>query len=84
MIDPCREVAIPLEAFNAWWRGRGIPQARHGLAMLLEEAGVELPQELIRRNLGLSLSDQYWIRPNGSGLAWGASTFSATLSSRFL
>ena len=67
--------AVPIETFNAWWRERGIPQARHGLAMLLEEAGVGLPQELIRRNLGLSLSDQYWIRPNGSGLAWGDVNF---------
>ena len=24
----------------------------------------------VQRNLGLSLSDQYWIRPQGSGLAW--------------
>lgn len=58
------------ESLNAWWRGRGIPQMRRGLATLLDEAGVKLPQELIRRNLGLSLSDQYWICPVGSGLAW--------------
>ena len=62
--------SMSLEDLNAWWRGRGIPQARRGLAKLLSEAGVGLPQELIRRNLGLSLSDQYWIRPDGSGLAW--------------
>lgn len=61
---------IPLAAFNAWWRGRGIPQTRDGLAGLLDEAGVALPQELIQRNLGLSLSDQYWIRPTGSLVRW--------------
>ena len=55
--------AISLEAFNAWWRGRGIPQTRIGLAALLDEAGVGLPQELVQRNLGLSLSDHYWIKP---------------------
>lgn len=62
--------ALPLVDFNAWWRGRGIPSAREGLTELLAEAGVELPEELLQRNLGLSLSDQYWIRPEGSGLAW--------------
>lgn len=62
--------SLPLDGFNAWWRGRGIPQAREGLASLLSELGAELPEELLQRNLGLSLSDQYWIRPEGSGLAW--------------
>ena len=61
---------IPLDALNDWWRGRGIPHARQGLAALLCEASVSLPQELIQRNLGLSLSDQYWIRPKNSGLIW--------------
>ena len=36
--------AISLEAFNARWRGRGIPQTRIGLSALLDEAGVSLPQ----------------------------------------
>lgn len=62
--------AIALSDFNRWWRGRGIPQAREGLAGLLDGAGVSVPEELIQRNLGLSLSDQYWIRPENSGLKW--------------
>lgn len=61
---------ITLGDFNQWWRGRGIPQAREGLAGLLADAGVGVPEELIQRNLGLSLSDQYWIRPENSGLKW--------------
>lgn len=61
---------IPLDPFRAWWRGRGIPSARVGLANLLKTAQVQVPEELIQRNLGLSLSDQYWIRPEGSSLKW--------------
>lgn len=61
---------LPLAPLNRWWRGRGIPQTRNKLASLLEDAGVELPEELIQRNLGLSLSDQYWIRPADSSLKW--------------
>ncbi len=59
-----------LDSFRAWWRGRGIPLARIGLTNLLAEAGVDVPEELVQRNLGLSLSDQYWILPQGSDLAW--------------
>ena len=59
---------ISLDSFRIWWRGRGIPLARIGLASLLAEAAVDVPDELVQRNLGLSLSDQYWIRPQGSGL----------------
>ena len=61
---------ISLDSFRIWWRGRGIPLARIGLASLLAEAAVDVPDELVQRNLGLSLSDQYWIRPQGSGLTW--------------
>lgn len=62
--------SVSLDAFRLWWRGRGIPAARIGLASLLTEAAVDVPDELIQRNLGLSLSDQYWIKPRGSDLAW--------------
>ena len=61
---------IPLFEFNRWWRGRGIPQTRNGVDQVLRAAGVEVPEELLQRNLGLSLSDQYWVCPEGSGLRW--------------
>ena len=66
---------ITLQTFNHWWRGRGIPETREGLATLLDEAGVSLPEELIQRNLGLSLSDQYWINPIRSPLRWNDINF---------
>ena len=62
--------SISLDEFNAWWRGRGIPATRMGLSDLLAESGTNVPEELLQRNLGLSLSDQYWICPDGSGLVW--------------
>ena len=46
------------------------PARTHWASSLLAEAAVDVPDELVQRNLGLSLSDQYWIRPQGSGLAW--------------
>lgn len=34
---------ISLDSFRIWWRGRGIPLARIGLASLLAEAAVDVP-----------------------------------------
>lgn len=65
-----RHGALPLSTFNAWWRGRGIPDERNNLADILEEEGVSVPEELIMKNLGLSLSDQYWLLPKNSRLKW--------------
>lgn len=69
------ESRIALADFNRWWRNRGIPLTRDGLDRLLREAGAQVPEELIQRNLGLSLSDQYWIRPAESGLTWDEVNF---------
>ena len=62
--------SVSLPDFNRWWRDRGIPGTRDNIDRVLREAGAQVPEELLQRNLGLSLSDQYWIRPRGSGLAW--------------
>lgn len=59
-----------IASFDMWWRGRGIPATRSGIQRILDDAGVIVPQELVMRNLGLSLSDQYWIRPQDSHLEW--------------
>ena len=64
-----------LGSFREWWSGRGIPGTRTGIRAILEDAGVDVPDELVMRNLGLSLSDQYWIRPEGSGLVWESVNF---------
>lgn len=33
-------------------------------------AGIFYPEEYLVKNLGLSLTDYYWIRPIDSGLTW--------------
>lgn len=66
---------IALSAFNTWWRGRGIPDERGNIHEILESEGVRVPEELIRRNLGLSLSDQYWISPQESQMRWADINF---------
>lgn len=58
------------KALNAWWRGRAIPASRDGIKNALIELDVSEPQLLIEKCLGLSLSDQYWICPEGSDIKW--------------
>ena len=62
-------------AFNTWWRNRGAPEGRLALIEKLEEKGLVTPFELSVRSLGLSLSDQFWICPESSGLEWDELNF---------
>ena len=57
-------------ALNAWWTDRFIPSARSGLVDALSQLGFPNPQQVISRNLGLSLSDHYWVKPASSNLSW--------------
>ena len=51
------------------------PASRQGIRRALDELGVATAQSLLEKCLGLSLSDQYWIRPAGSALRWSEVNF---------
>lgn len=55
---------------NEWWLGRSIPASRFGLRTALEQLGIRYPEQLLPRCYGLSLSDQYWMKPADRELAW--------------
>ena len=57
-------------ALNAWWVDRSIPASRSGVRRALETLDLDNTQMLLTRCFGLSLSDQYWIRPQGSDMQW--------------
>lgn len=61
---------IDRAALNEWWRGRAIPASRDGIRHALVELSISTTQQLLDKCLGLSLSDQYWIRPKMSGIDW--------------
>ena len=46
------------------FKGRGIPSWRDKLDLLLHRLDVITPTELLDKSVGLSLSDQYWIKPH--------------------
>ena len=67
------------DSLRKWWLRRAVPISQGNIAALLQQEDIPSTQSLLVRNLGLSLSDHYWIRPNGSDLTWSdVSPFSNT------
>lgn len=67
--------SIDRYALNQWWAGRSIPASRMGVEDALEKLGVYNSKLLLTKCLGLSLSDQYWIKPYGSDISWDKVNF---------
>ena len=57
-------------ALNDWWTERSIPASRSGVREALETLEITSTKTLLARCYGLSLSDQYWICPEGVPLSW--------------
>ena len=55
---------------SEWFKGRGIPSWRDQLDLLLHRLNITAPYELLDKAFGLSLSDQYWLKPIGSSLCY--------------
>jgi len=60
---------------NAWWLGRSIPASRAGLRDALDALNISTPHLLLTKCFGLSLSDQYWVRPENSTITWESVNF---------
>ena len=67
---PVRNGIADRTAFNDWWTDRSIPASRSGIREALEILEISNTKLLLLRCYGLSLSDQYWIKPDGSNLTW--------------
>lgn len=55
---------------SEWFRGRGIPNWRDKLDLLLHRLDISAPTELLDKAFGLSLSDQYWLKPFNSDIKY--------------
>lgn len=55
---------------STWFKGRGIPEWRDKLDLLLHRLNVNAPEELLNKSFGLSLSDQYWLKEDGSNIEY--------------
>ena len=62
-------------ALNEWWTERSIPASRSGVREALEALEIKSTKLLLIRCFGMSLSDQYWIRPGDSDIIWDKINF---------
>ena len=52
------------ESVSKWWRSRRIPESRDGIKELFFNLNNISLDALSEKSFGLSLSDQYWLRPS--------------------
>ena len=55
---------------SKWFKGRGIPSWRDKLDLLLHRLNIISPDELLDKAFGLSLSDQYFLKPVNSNITY--------------
>ena len=73
-IAPLQE-RICIDWIERWWNKRAVPLNQGKIKEILEQQGVSCPEAYLVKNLGLSLTDFYWIRPLESGLTWKMVSF---------
>ena len=56
--------------FRQWWADRAIPETRTELRDFLESRNIKSTGLYLLDNLGLSLTDCYWIKPYDSSIHW--------------
>ena len=54
----------------SWIQDRAIPKTRQGIYKVLESYGLANTNSLLLQNLGLSLTDCYWLCPENLKLSW--------------
>lgn len=64
------DTLVLLRRLSEWFKGRGIPSWRDKIDLLLHRLNIITPTELLDKAFGLSLSDQYWIKPYDSSLKY--------------
>ena len=62
--------SIDSATLKKWWQRRAVPVGQGKIQRILEQMGIATPQEYLVKNLGLSLTDHYWIKPLDMELGW--------------
>lgn len=77
IIDPARMPVGTVAAgkvmersLDQWWHHRSVPSTRPAVSDKLTALGIDATDGLPLFNLGLSLSDCYWLRPIGADIDW--------------
>lgn len=62
--------SVDVDMLRKWWQRRAVPISQGKMKRILEQLGIPTPQNYLVRNLGLSLTDHYWIKPLDLDLGW--------------
>ncbi len=62
--------AVTKRALTRWWQGRAIPVTRDGYDSLKDDLDGLDPLDLLDGSMGLSLSDQFWMRDATNPSSW--------------
>lgn len=66
---------ITRATIDRWWRSRSIPASRQHFKRLMSALDLSSALELAERSYGLSLSDRYWVCPDGDRKTWDELNF---------
>ncbi len=56
--------------FRTWWRTRSVPASRELMKAVMREADVLFPERYLEKNLAVSITDTYWLRPVDSVMTY--------------
>ena len=74
-----------LKKIKIWWTNRAVPGSRKMMESIIREAGCNSNYEYLAKNLGLSMTDSYWVCPSDMNLKWDdVNLFDITIENNFL
>jgi len=59
-----------VDDLKTWWRRRAVPINQGNIERLLASISIPSTERYLVKNLGLSLTDHYWIKPVDTDLKW--------------
>ena len=59
-----------LQKLKTWWSTRAVPGSRKTMEAIFQQAGCQTSLEYLSKNLGLSMTDTYWICPVDAMMQW--------------
>ena len=73
---------VDISNISEWWNDRSLPLSRSGVKEALDHLNIDSPQQLLLKCFGLSLSDQYWIKPKNKNIKWEEINFFQNIFSK--
>lgn len=65
-----------VQKIRKWWEMRAVPASRHAMQQVIQTAGCINTGVYLAKNLALSMTDTYWIRPVGLPVSYEDVSFS--------